>query len=57
MFCTQLSNNCSVKNRLALAPMTNSQSNPDGTVSSADLAWYERVARDDVGGCRTEIMS
>ena len=33
------------------------ENNPDGTVSSADLAWYERVARDDVGGCRTEIMS
>ena len=38
-----------IKNRLVLAPMTNSQSNPDGTVSDADIYWYERIAKDGMG--------
>lgn len=44
-----LTNNCTLKNRLILAPMTNSQSNSDGSVSEADLAWYERIAKDNIG--------
>lgn len=36
-------------NRLAVAPMTASQSNPDGTVSAADLAWMGRLADDGYG--------
>jgi len=36
-------------NALAVAPMTTSQSNPDGTVSEAEAAWLERLAADDYG--------
>jgi 2,4-dienoyl-CoA reductase-like NADH-dependent reductase (Old Yellow Enzyme family) len=36
-------------NRLAVAPMTTTQSNPDGTVSDADLVWLERLASDGFG--------
>lgn len=36
-------------NRLAVAPMTTSQSNPDGTVSEAEAAWLERLAVDGYG--------
>lgn len=38
-----------IKNRLALAPMTTSQSKPDGTLSSEEAAWLERTAADDYG--------
>ena len=31
-----------VKNRIAMAPMTNFSSNPDGTVSDAEVEYYER---------------
>lgn len=34
-----------LKNRLLLAPLTNKQSNEDGTVSDYDLAWIERWPR------------
>lgn len=36
-------------NRLALAPMTNLQSNADGTVSDMELAWLEARARGGFG--------
>lgn len=36
-------------NRLAVAPMTTSQSHPDGTVSEAEGAWLERLAADGYG--------
>lgn len=38
-----------LKNRLVVAPMTTSQSNPDGTISSEEAAWLERIAADDYG--------
>jgi len=38
-----------VKNRLAVAPMTTSQSNPNGSVSEAEGAWLERLAADGYG--------
>ena len=31
-----------VKNRLVMAPMTNFSSNPDGTVTDAEVNYYER---------------
>ncbi|WP_220710249.1 NADH:flavin oxidoreductase [Enterobacter cancerogenus] len=34
-----------LKNRLLLAPLTNQQSEVDGTASEADFDWIERVAR------------
>jgi len=36
-------------NSLAVAPMTTSQSNPDGTVSEAESIWLERLASDGYG--------
>lgn len=33
-----------LKNRMLLAPMTNNQSNPDGTASEDDLSWMRLVA-------------
>lgn len=45
-------------NSLAVAPMTTSQSNPDGTVSEAEAAWLERLAADGYGmiiSCATAI--
>ncbi|CAA9271454.1 MAG: Probable NADH-dependent flavin oxidoreductase yqiG (EC [uncultured Arthrobacter sp.] len=33
-----------LKNRMLLAPMTNNQSNPDGTASEDDLSWISLVA-------------
>jgi len=33
-----------LKNRLALAPLTNQQSNEDGTASEDDLRWFEQLA-------------
>jgi 2,4-dienoyl-CoA reductase-like NADH-dependent reductase (Old Yellow Enzyme family) len=33
-----------LKNRLALAPLTNQQSEEDGTVSEDDLRWFEQLA-------------
>ena len=36
-------------NRLALAPLTNKQSNPDGTVSDVDLAWLVARSRGGFG--------
>lgn len=38
-----------LKNRLAVAPMTTTQSNSDGTLSSEEAAWLERIAADDYG--------
>jgi 2,4-dienoyl-CoA reductase-like NADH-dependent reductase (Old Yellow Enzyme family) len=38
-----------LKNRLAVAPMTTTQSNPDGTISQEEAAWLERIAADGYG--------
>lgn len=38
-----------IENRLAVAPMTTSQSHDDGTVSAAEIAWLERLAADGYG--------
>lgn len=39
----------SLKNRLVVAPMTTTQSNPDGSMTEADAAWLERLAKDGYG--------
>lgn len=39
-----LPNGVPLKNRIVMAPMTHSSSNPDGTVSDAELAYYARRA-------------
>lgn len=47
-----------LSNVLAVAPMTTSQSNPDGTISEAELSWIERLASDGFGliiTCATAI--
>ena len=36
-------------NRLVVAPMTTVQSNADGTISENELAWLERLAKDNYG--------
>jgi len=36
-------------NRLALAPMTNRQSHPDGTLSDLEIAWLDARARGGFG--------
>lgn len=38
-------NGVSLKNRLVMAPMTNYSSNPDGTVSDAEIAYYARRSK------------
>ena len=38
-----------IKNRLAVAPMTTQQSNPDGTISIGEAAWLERLSEDGYG--------
>ena len=38
-----------LKNRLAVAPMTTTQSNEDGTISQEEAAWLERLAKDGYG--------
>jgi len=37
-----LPNGVELKNRLVMAPMTNFSSNPDGTVSDAEVSYYAR---------------
>lgn len=37
-----LPNGITLKNRIVLAPMTHMSSNPDGTVSDAELEYYAR---------------
>ena len=44
-------------NRLAVAPMTTSQSHADGTVSDAEMAWLERVAEDGYGMVITSLQA
>lgn len=44
-----LPNGTVLKNRLAVAPMTTTQSHPDGTVSPAESAWLTRLAADGYG--------
>ena len=41
--------NLNIVNRFAVAPMTTSQSNADGTVSDSDFKWLERLASDNYG--------
>ena len=36
------SNGVQIKNRLVMAPMTNFSSNPDGTVTDAEVTYYAR---------------
>lgn len=38
-----------LKNRFAVAPMTTTQSNDDGTISMEEAAWLERLAEDNYG--------
>jgi 2,4-dienoyl-CoA reductase-like NADH-dependent reductase (Old Yellow Enzyme family) len=38
-----------LRNRLAVAPMTTSQSNPDGSPSEAEARWLERLVDDEYG--------
>ena len=38
-----------LKNRLAVAPMTTTQSNPDGIISDDEALWLERLASDGYG--------
>ena len=38
-----------LRNRLAVAPMTTSQSNPDGSPSEAEARWLERLVDDGYG--------
>jgi 2,4-dienoyl-CoA reductase-like NADH-dependent reductase (Old Yellow Enzyme family) len=48
-----------LKNRLLLAPLTNKQSNEDGTVSEHDIAWIGRCAQDGYGmtmTCATNVQ-
>lgn len=45
----RLPNGVVVSNRLAVAPMTTTQSEPDGRVSMDERAWLERLAGDGYG--------
>jgi 2,4-dienoyl-CoA reductase-like NADH-dependent reductase (Old Yellow Enzyme family) len=45
----KLNSKYEIKNRLAVAPMTTTQSNEDGTISSEEAAWLERLAKDEYG--------
>jgi len=45
----ELRNGSVLPNRLAVAPMTTTQSNADGSVSEADLIWLNRLASDGYG--------
>lgn len=45
----QFARGATAPNRMTLAPMTNQQSNPDGTLGPAELAWLERRARGGFG--------
>lgn len=50
VFSTQtLRNDIVLKNRLAVAPMTTQQSNPDGSLSKAEADWLYRLSEDDYG--------
>jgi len=44
-----LNASCQMKNRIALAPMTNTQSHPDGRASQAEMEWLERRAQGGFG--------
>lgn len=44
-------------NRLALVPMTNQQSNPDGTLSEDELAWLTAHAHGGFGLIQTAAAS
>ena len=45
----QLNPKVVIKNRLAVAPMTTQQSHADGTLSSEESAWLERLSEDGYG--------
>lgn len=45
----KLKSNNIISNRLAVAPMTTTQSNADGTVSEQESQWLERLAQDEYG--------
>lgn len=45
----QLNQKVTLKNRLAVAPMTTQQSNADGTISEKEMDWLERLSLDGYG--------
>jgi 2,4-dienoyl-CoA reductase-like NADH-dependent reductase (Old Yellow Enzyme family) len=45
----QLNQKVTLKNRLAVAPMTTQQSNADGTISEQEIDWLERLSLDGYG--------
>lgn len=45
----KLNNKISLKNRMAVAPMTTQQSNPDGAISKAEADWLVRLSEDGYG--------
>lgn len=45
----RINNTHTVMNRLAVAPMTTTQSNADGTISEAEIHWLERLAKEQYG--------
>jgi 2,4-dienoyl-CoA reductase-like NADH-dependent reductase (Old Yellow Enzyme family) len=49
VFSTLRLRGATLSNRLAVAPMTTTQSHADGTVSEAEAAWLERLAGDGYG--------
>ncbi|MGJ9458436.1 NADH-dependent flavin oxidoreductase [Oceanobacillus sp. CF4.6] len=52
----QLPNGIEIKNRMMMAPMTNYSSNPDGTVTDAEVAYYARRAK-GVGAVITAVAN
>lgn len=45
----KINSKVALENRLVVAPMTTIQSNQDGTVSEDELAWFERLSKDNYG--------
>lgn len=45
----RLNSKVTLKNRLAVAPMTTQQSNADGTISIEEINWLERLSSDGYG--------
>ena len=55
---TFISADITVKNRIALAPLTNGQSNPDGTLGDDEYRWLIRRAKEGFGmiiTCATHV--
>lgn len=45
----RINNTHTLTNRLVIAPMTTTQSNTDGTISEAEIAWLEQLAKEQYG--------